>query len=164
MNKEKIIEMLNLYSKAVPVNLDNPMYGIVSHPLTSSLVVMKDNKSLFLDNSNIEEYVDWRCNLIKESANTVGSIFVHINKPYRITFLEFAKEHLDEKEFGESLSWIWTDTEYPHQESLHRLVDLFKRAKKEHLMDAEEIAKINSLPSIITIYRGLQGAKANKGD
>jgi hypothetical protein len=85
-----------------------------------------------------------------------------VNKPYRIILLQLVKDDLDDKEFSDLLSWIWTSTEFPHQESIFNLTELFKKAKKEYLMEPEEIAKMESLPSIVTIYRGLQDDKAKK--
>lgn len=163
MNKEKIIDMLRSMSLTLEIDVEQLKYGIVSHPLTSNLYVVKPDKTFMMLNSeNLEDYVNWRCSLIQEKAKDVTSIFIHVNKPYRIILLHMTKEYMDDTEFSDLLSWIWTSTEFPHQESIFNLTELFKRAKKEYLMKPEEIDKIESLPSIVTIYRGLQDNKAKK--
>jgi len=166
MSKEtinKVIEALKGMSMGLEIDYDNLKYGIISHPLTSNVyVVTKDKSFMMLNSENVEEYVNWRCNELTNHAKDVTSVFVHVNKPYRIPLLSFVAQYLDDKEFSDLLSWIWTSTEFPHQESIFKLVDMFKRARKDLLMDGEELRVLESLPSIVTIYRGLQSADAKR--
>jgi len=161
MEKEKIIEVLKNLSNGISIDFSNAKYGIISHPLTSNIHVMnKDKDFMILTPGNMEKYVEWRCSLINDSAKSIHSIFCHINSPYLVVFLSLIKDYLTEKEFNEVLSSVWTQVEFPHQESIHNLIGLFKQSKKEILMDEEELKKLDSLPEEITIYRGLQGSKA----
>ncbi|MFA5259039.1 MAG: hypothetical protein WC402_03100 [Candidatus Pacearchaeota archaeon] len=157
MEKEKIVNALKNICEGINFK-DN--CGIISHPLTSHIDVIKEGKMLTLNKNNIKDYINWKCNEIKEEAKDIDDIFMQVNKPYRLTFLYLIKDFLTEEEFNSMMKDCWVMTEYPNQEGMGILLKLFDKSKKELLMTKEELDKFNSLPQVIIIYRGLQDKKA----
>lgn len=98
-----------------------------------------------------------------EEAENIDAIFLLINRPYRLQFLELIQRGLSPDEMGELLAYLWVDSENPNNSavSLPTLIKWFKKASKQSLMDAEELAYYNSLPDEFTVYRGI-GSKTNK--
>ena len=159
MEKEKIVNALKNICEGIRINFKEK-YGIISHPLTSHIGVEKNGEMLTLDKNNIKDYVNWKCDEIKEQAKEIDDIFMQVNKPYRLTFLYLVKDFLTEEEFNSMMKDCWVMTEYPNQEGTWLLLKLFEKSKRELLMTKEELEKFNSLPQVIIIYRGLQGSKA----
>jgi len=159
MEKEKIINTLKDLCEGIRINFKNK-FGVISHPLISHREVKKNGEILVLDKNNIEDYVNWKCDEIKEQANEIGDIFIHVNKPYGLIFLYLVKDFLTEKEFNSMIKDCWVITEYPNQEGVEILLKLFEKSKRELLMSKEELDKFNSLSQEIIIYRGLQGNRA----
>ena len=150
MNKEEIINELKKLCKKIGIS--DSENEIISHPLTSIIHVKKDGKMMIIN----DEYVDWKCNKIRDSSEDAGSIFLQINKSYGFSLLAETQSYLTQREFSELLKEIWTTANFPNNEDIDLLMDLFKKAKKEFLMSEEDLNKFNSLPKVITIYRGLQ--------
>ena len=159
MEKEKIVNTLKNLCEGIRINFKNKS-GIISHPLTSHIEVQKNGEILVLDKNNIKDYVNWKCDEIKEQATEIDHILMQVNKPYRLTFLYLVKDFLTEEEFNSMMKDCWVMTEYPNQEGTRILLKLFEKSKRELLMTKEELDKFNSLPQEIIIYRGLQGSKA----
>lgn len=90
-------------------------------------------------------------------------IWIH-ERPYRLqAFAEVAK-HLDDKEYWEILSDIWTDSENiwqnrPYWKGL--LAD--RKETKEFFMSEEDKLVYDQLPETITIYRGYIPGKNKLG-
>jgi len=81
-------------------------------------------------------------------------IYLH-ERPYRLqAFISIAKDLPDEK-YWSILSGIWTDTENQWQ-NLEQWKELLSanRHDRHYLMDESEIELLNSLPELVTIYRG----------
>jgi hypothetical protein len=160
MNKQKVLNILSMYSRGMRIEIRD--MGIVSHPLLNSIF---DNDPLtgkmeVMDSEEKRQLaVEKRLKLL-ESHSDIFSIFMIVNKPYRIQFLDLIKTFLDDKEYNTLLSESWCDVEWPHIEGVQKLTKLFKLSKKELLMDEDELIEYNKLPEKITVYRGLQGKKS----
>jgi len=81
-------------------------------------------------------------------------IYLH-ERPYRLqAFISIAKDLPDTK-YWSLLSSIWTDTENQWQ-NLEQWKELLSsnRPERHYLMDESEVQLLNSLPELVTIYRG----------
>lgn len=81
-------------------------------------------------------------------------IYLH-ERPYRLqAFISIAKDLPDTK-YWSLLSSIWTDTENQWQ-NLEQWKELLSsnRPERHYLMDESEFQLLNSLPELVTIYRG----------
>lgn len=98
-----------------------------------------------------------------EEAENIDAIFLLINRPYRLQFLELIQKVLSPDEMGRLLAYLWEDSENPNNSAvpLSTLIRWFKNASKQSLMDTEELAYYDSLPDEFTVYRGI-GSKTNQ--
>lgn len=142
---------------------------VVQHPFTNSAIVMvKDNNNEnhianILDNK--DELQKWKLQMQRriEGCTNVHTLFMQINRPWRLQFLSEAADYLGAKDFGELLAFAYTDDEFPSSNIKQSvLVNMFRKAKKEYLMEQDELAAYSGLPNTIEIYRGVQsGAKSH---
>ena len=145
-------------SESIPI-IDRG-FGIVSHPLIANIHFFDEQKGLVaIDDKNKEYVLRQRFEIIKKCRN-ISKILVHINKPYRLQVLILILNMLNEKEFNNHLRWIWTSTEYPHQNNSKDLLMLFKKSNQNLIMKEEEKNILSYLPNVVTIYRGTQSNKA----
>ncbi len=83
-----------------------------------------------------------------------------INISYILEWISKVKSALSKSDFSNILSFGWKETEcaFVHND-INELVSLFQEADKNILMDAEDRAFYDTLPSEFTVYRGFsQGA------
>lgn len=130
---------------------------IVSHPFTNNIIV--GVKGSFIN--ILEEPERWRKYLKEriEKASITEILYLMI-PPYRLLFIEIISEALSDKEVGELLAEFWQgieDISGDANVSGKSLVKLLQRADKTTLMDSDELEKYNSLPDIVTLYRGVTG-------
>ncbi len=154
---ERILEKVKLLCRAYPYKIVG--FGIVQHPLISSLHTLEDGKLTLITPETFDEHVNKRLALLEKSKDVSYMLNVFINKPYRITVLEFIQDELSVEEFGELLADCWTMIEWPHQHGINKLIKMFTRAQG-HLMDNDDQAEFDALPEELTIYRGIQAGKA----
>jgi len=78
-------------------------------------------------------------------------------RPYRLEAFEMYADRFSDEQYWSTLADVWTDTENAWQYR-KRWVKLYqsKRPARHALMDADEYTKYQSLPAIVTIYRGCQ--------
>jgi hypothetical protein len=156
--KEKIMDMIRIIGDSMPIA--HLGYGIVSHPIIQNLhmplesgefiIVTDENKHLILE----EKYK------MLEKYDEVESILFHMNKPYRLQILALLKDLVEDSEFNKIFKSLWTSTEYPSNNNAKDLQYLFNRVNSKSIMTTEEFNLVKDLPDIVTVYRGLQGAKA----
>lgn len=98
-----------------------------------------------------------------EKSESIDSILMLMAAPYRLPFLKHIQKTLSPDELGGLLAYIWVCSENPNDcmVPLSTLIKWFKKASRESLMDAEELAYYDSLPEEFTVYRGV-GSKSNK--
>lgn len=138
---------------------------IVQHPFTSSGIVVlpeKDGRDFrTMDITKDEKSLQaWRkavSSAIEHTENPY-QLYMMINKPYGLTFLKYASPHLSKKDFSEILSNAWIMCEAPHDNanvSVGKLVDMFRNADPQVLMDEEEYRDYQELGDMLTVYRGV---------
>lgn len=82
-------------------------------------------------------------------------VWLH-DRPDRVhAFLRVANRDIGDAEYWRLLGEIWTDAEGPgHQDALWRALLAADRAGREGLMSEDDRAMYDSLPDIVTVYRG----------
>jgi len=136
---------------------------VVQHPFTSSgmVGVRKDGEFQILDITEDQENLRlWREQMKEqiEEADNAFDIYMLLNKPYALTFLKFAEPYLSREDMSKILSCAWVMSENPNADanlSKRQLLSLFRCADPAALMDEEERQELASLPSQVTVYRGV---------
>ncbi len=142
---------------------------VVKHPFTESGVTMvrgEDGQPQMVDLLNdVSSFEKWKQEVkhVIDSEDSAASIFALIVKSYRLAFLKYTKDYLDQRNLSSILSDCWITVEYPNRDpnlSKQEIVALFKKCEPAVVMDKDEIAAYNALPEVITIYRGIIEKKA----
>ena len=145
-------------SESIPI-IDRG-FGIVSHPLIANMHFFDEQKGLVaIDDKNKEYALRQRLGIIEKCTN-IAKILFNINKPYRLYVLILISDLLSEKNFNKHLRWIWTSTEYPHQNRSKDLLKLFEKSNRELIMNKKEKDVFKALSDVVAIYRGTQSNKA----
>ncbi len=141
---------------------------IVQHPFTSSgMVACPSEDGLRLmditkSDKDLRTWQEYMKGLIDNAKNPYH-IYMMLNKPYALAFLNLAESHLSQKDFSEILSDAWIRSENPNMDKnfvKRNLVDMFKKADKSILMDGEEKEIFDSFDDTVTIYRGVTSYNA----
>lgn len=168
--KNVAIVLLEVPVKVRKLSLSNGKTAkLINHPILPDCGIInapEDKEqpfySIMSSDANMQKAIQRYKGFIEEAEN-IDAIFLLINRPYRLQFLELIQRGLSPDEMGELLAYLWVDSENPNNSavSLPTLIKWFKKASKQSLMDAEELAYYNSLPDEFTVYRGI-GSKTNK--
>jgi hypothetical protein len=139
-----------LHPDLVPyLELDGAIGPQLRHPLVYQV-------PLFSNGSANAYYLQKKKDLEKAIAEKKFNQFIYLHeRPYRLqAFISIAKDLPDTK-YWSILSGIWTDTENQWQ-NLEQWKELLSanRYDRHYLMDESEIELLNSLPELVTIYRG----------
>ena len=139
--KEIAIDFLHLDAEPTEIPL------IVSHPFFDSpfCSVKREIVNIFEEK-------------ILNGCNCISDIFYMMRAPYRMTYFKYIKEYLDEKDFAEMLNFSWLNDENANNNinvSNKELLSHFKKANKEYLMNEDDFKVFESLPNVVTIYRGV---------
>lgn len=164
MNEDNIHKAIVNYCDSIPYEVGK--FGIAQHPLFNSFATMdaKTRKLTPITNENFEMLKQQRYDAIKKNITNEDGLFsifvVMINKPYWIPILTQIKPFISKKDFSKLLSDFWQNTEFPHENGVYVMINLFEEAYKSNLMTAKEKKKLKELPNELIVYRGLQhGAK-----
>lgn len=141
---------------------------VVQHPFTSSGIVMlmSNGESKCVDITDDDKVLhEWHQSLCHQidSAKSAFEIYMMTNKPYGMTFLNFAALHLSNKDFSEILADAWTRSENPNNDPnlpQSKLLSMFKRADADYLMTEKERNELETLEQTVTIYRGVTSFNA----
>lgn len=162
---EKILGKLRMFCYAVSFS-PNPF---TPYPLFSGHVVMFDHGKdiVQITEENYLEVVERVYKMVAgftEKRDTVKDkvmeILIIMSSPYRLQFLRLIDDDISKDDLAEFLSWVWTQTEYPHTYPLEMLLELFDQVDRKKLMEAEEYKEYLALPDTLTVYRGTQSHKA----
>ena len=157
-NFEKVKEILKTFVSIEPVPTNEML---VLHPFLNTKYVLDENKEM-VDVFAKKEYFERFKKVINrniDKAQNVHMIFLHITKPYKMVCFKYICDYLSEQDYGELLKDCWTMEEFTSKNpdvSKKEMVSFFKRAKKEYIMDEEELKVYNNLPEQVTIYRGVR--------
>lgn len=157
---------------SVPVTPHEKFGGmIVQHPFTSTGVVPNPNsdKMELMDIiESKENYIAWKNWWFEkiDGAKDIQTLYVYLNKPWRLTFLKFCRTCIDRDTFSDLLADAWVSSENPNMDancSLEEIVRWFKRANKKILMDEKDYVIWNDLPSEFEVYRGVGRGRVSLG-
>lgn len=166
----KVKAVAKLLFEVMPIKMDE--MGLCSHPYTTTVLTggMKDGKPAFLILTDKDDYNLWKELVFKhiEEAKELSDFYVILNKAYYLTFLKLCKEAncLSIKDFSSFLADAFTTCECPCGDanvSIRELLNYFSIADKNHLMDDDENQVYDSLPEVVTVYRGVSPQNNPKG-
>jgi hypothetical protein len=153
--QEKLLQQLMeiiepLHPDLIPYfEKDGALGAQVRHPLVYQVPLWSNGSA---NAYYLQKKKDLEIALAKKNFNQV--IYLH-ERPYRLqAFIQIAKQLPDTK-YWSLLSSIWTDTENQWQ-NLEQWKELLSsnRPERHYLMDESEFQLLNSLPELVTIYRG----------
>lgn len=153
---------VELHDDLVPYLCNTSAFQMLRHPLVYSVPYHPQlnaiiNKQYKQKKNAVEE--------AKRDKKFSSYIFLH-ERPYRINAFSDMSKLMNDKEYYETLSHIWIDSENIYQNK-----DLWKSLMKEkdrvrakrHFMSKEDQKYFDSLPDIITVYRGYDPGKNKVG-
>ena len=165
-NLDKVKEVLRILLRIDPKPCEE-CFAICYHPFTNSSHACDENRNMLnlLDPDDFQKWVE----LMDKAIDGVEDVFyatILINPAYLLVFLKYVKPYLSIEDFSKLLCHCWTTEEDPSQDKnvkLRTVVSWFKQAKKEYMMDENEMSYLNSLPDEVTVYRGVARHRARGG-
>lgn len=147
---EQLLDELRPFLVSGPVG-----WPMLKHPYLYEMIVDLDKAAL------INERFKHKKRTIEQYYNdkNYSGVLALAERPYRLEeFRKFCND-IPDKEYWESLGWIWTDSE-----NIWEMFDTWKimlndvsrnpTEFRQFMMDEEERKVFDKLPEIITIYRG----------
>lgn len=143
---------------------------IVKHPFTDSAFVCIpfEGNAKIIDISKDDEREEielWRKHMkdVINNSDSAIEIMNLITKSYKLVAFKHFSSFLSPEDYGRLLKSVWTTAEAPNVDpnfTIVKLLNLFKKADKNHLMSKEELDAFNNLPEKIVVYRGIQSKSA----
>ena len=165
---EKVREVTILLARAVSVEPDERFGFIVQHPFTNSIMVsdFTDRSKILnlLEEKDSEKWLNGLSEYIRKCD--IPTILCFLNNPWCLTWLDFVKDYLSDKDFAELLAHSWVTEENPNMDAnvkIPKLIKWFKKADKKYLMEDEDLEYYNNLPETLTLYRGVSVGRVDKG-
>lgn len=139
----------------------------VRHPFTSTSVTV-DADGKMVDLTKEADYKKWLEGLdaLIDRVPVETLFSVYISDAWRLTWLKYAKSHLSKKDFAEFLATAWVSAENPNMDAnvkIPTLIQWFRSADKKALMDEEDYKIWESLPDLVTLYRGVSVGRERYG-
>lgn len=141
MNKQtdltQVKEICKILLMSVPI--EPKIAGICCHPFTDYAAVPNIyNHSSIWNLTQEDDFEQWKDFIYKkiDEKNDVMSIFIMINKPYKLIALKYCKDALSSYDFSKLLKHCWTISENPNSDiniSCSELIRFFKHADKKNL-------------------------------
>lgn len=117
---------------------------------------------------DVDGRAKWQNSLITRilEAKKLDHILFIMNGPYMMNYLRLIKNYIyDKKVLAEYLRYCWTNQEFPNWNerghSLRTCLSMFRKVRND-IMDNEEQSYYDSLPEVVTIYRGQYHTKKSK--
>ena len=133
---------------------------VIGHPFAQQNPVMvnvagKIKHFNIADDKGNKDYLKTLAKMF--STLGVEGLYFLVRTPFKFEWLQMCKPYLQPNTFTELFSRTWTHVEYPNTSSIppETLIEWFKEAKKEQLMDEENLAAYHQLPEVLTLYRGV---------
>ena len=159
---------MNLFD-AFPFEEDKEVegLGLCSHPFTTSLFVPARSNRHILDLRNKEDVDDYRAwvDEIVGRSDIIG-LYMLIQKPYKMTWFRFVSPYLSDEDYSTMLKECWIMEDNPNQDQnvpIKMAIELFRRAKKDYIMNKEEQEYYDNLPETLILYRGVSEGRARLG-
>ena len=83
-----------------------------------------------------------------------------------MTWFRFVSPYLSDEDYGTMLKECWIMEDNPNQDKnvpIKMAIELFRRAKKDCIMDKEEQEYYDNLPETLTLYRGVSEGRERLG-
>jgi hypothetical protein len=151
--KEELCEELQQYYR------DGDKFNTVRHPLIFS--VPHSNQMNALLNAQLIEKKK-AVDIALEEKDYNSYIFLH-EKPYRFNAFVDIMDNLTDAEYWEILGKVWENSENIWQNKKGWIKLLTNRENSLLMMDEDELKVYNSLPNIVTVYRGYIPNKNKNG-
>jgi len=168
-NLEGVKEIAKLLYMAVEIKPNEIVPFIVNHPFIESTHVQIEGKGFDLLDITKEENAKMAQEMWFrrfDEATSIHDITCHVSKPYRLTFLKYAKEYLSLADFSSYLAESWVTSENGNNDvncSLKEIVSWFRKADKKALMGEEDYEIYNNFPETFTVYRGVAVGRVKNG-
>lgn len=142
---------------------------IVKHPFTDSGITgvrgEDGNVQLLRITEDANDLFHWQAHVRQkiDEAQNVFEIYNMISMPYRLTFLKFIYTHLSKTDMSQLLARAWIESETPNQDanvSKAKLISMFKAADRSSLMDEDDLAQLERMSEVVTVYRGVTAHNA----
>lgn len=143
-------------------------YCIVSHPFFNSYIFPKKNVNEgFYDLKNLSDLYAAREIVESDIAKVkeYSKYLIMINKPYLPAFFKFTKDYVSEKDYNDFLAYMWVLVEFSNNDaniSPNEFTKIFKKTKRELLMEEDELEAYNKLDKLVTVYRGVKPGSSTK--
>lgn len=134
---------------------------IILHPYFQSPYIIDEGSGKLINILENEDNYNIAINQMEEKIYKVKNFMEFtdlLTKPYRLAFLKFTKDYLDIKDFSKYLIDTWITDEYVNRNatvSKNELLEYFKKASKDLIMNEDEQIAYSNLEEEITIYRGV---------
>jgi len=155
---------------AVPLE-GHPKFGpvVVSHPFTDTGFIMLPEESSIInlldDKKGFARWKNWLFHKIDNAASEL-QLMHYLTKPWKLTFLKYAKPYLDNDAFSELLGNTWVVSENPNMDvncTRKEMIGWFKKANKKKVMEKEEYSVWEALPERFEVYRGVAEGRRELG-
>lgn len=127
---------------------------VIQHPLVFSVPHM-DGMNAFVNAQLRQKQA--ALERAKNEQDWDAYIWLH-ERPFRFEAFWQINEHLNDKQYWETLGGVWVDTEnlWQHKDFIHQLLcpedrDLSLRV---HMMDDQDLRTYRTLPDRLVVYRG----------
>ena len=137
---------------------------IAQHPFTSSGLFFWESENgehqFGILDEGTEAYEKWKAQKMRliDMAETIFQIYILINTPWSLFFINLVEPYLSAEDFAALLKDAFMGMEQPNMDSnisTTQIKNYFKKCDKNALMEEEELEVYNSLPDIVTVYRGV---------
>lgn len=140
------------------------------NPFIEYLEYLKDDDGFFNafeDMERYEKYLSWYSINIIYKCESISDILFRIRKPFIFSFLERLLEEqiISEKECGNLAAEYWSIIEFPSRDSVNKetILEWMSAADKDKLMNNDDLKVYNSLPEVLTVYRGCENIDGLNG-
>lgn len=146
-------------------------YIVVIHPFVETEIWgEKYLETKDIEKSNLlndEVYEEWK----KDFRNRINKldmlgIYIQWRDAWKLTFMKYCGEYLSDKEYAEMLADAWVTEENPNMDanvSRKEALKMFKKCKKEYLMEREDYEYYKNLPEKVVLYRGVANGRILEG-
>ncbi len=166
MTKTDLVKIKGISMHLLNTEIPKTSYWplVAQHPFTNTGSFRWQNESGEYQNGILEKgteaYQKWKELFIKaiNDAETVHHIYFLLNKPWAMLFIRLVEPFLSDEDFTNLLKDAFTEMEQPNMDpnvSVAQLKNYFKKCDKNALMEEDELEVYNSLPDVVTVYRGV---------
>ena len=156
---DKVRELTLQLAKDFPIRIEND-FIVVGHPFIDhnpAMFIVKGKMKLFnvTEEKGFNGYLKFLAKFFKELS--IEQLFSTVRMPFKFEWLRVCKPYLRPDTFTNLFTKTWVYVEFPNTSSVlpETLVEWFKEAKKEQLMNEDNLSAYNQLPEVLTLYRGV---------